>query len=583
MARNVQNRLLLSLVSLLLAACQPASPEQGSAANSRQALTHNFTLDQSEFDALEASQQYMVANKALSAMFRGLPLDEYFDLTQGLDNPVVQQDDYMARLQTRLRTPLSQDQLTAANIDIFGRDDNPVTEVDESVPARFISLDSEHPHQIYMARMQAYPLSRDQLVTWMSYFLANTIMFSPAREMDSTNSQDIARVLGYLEQSMMSGNSIRDTVRGWMHNLSRWRVSRSPENHALEMFELYLGIFNDTPEEQQNTINGGIACDSWYLTDNNADYQLLKDLTKSGSGQTVKVMGEYISSCEELYDLVAGHPLLIPRVVEVIVNYILDGASGSTKSALIRNIVSSSPKTFDDVFLAIIFSKAFLLHNERPKTFEENAFGFLGAMHYTPRSESSFLSRRVLDYMLDSTGNSAPTAVHRMGLAAMDYKIGRLPFLPMDVLSFATYHKGIRESVLMNNRAFDGRSHPKAETYTEADIPREPPIEIQNGAFYLAGTENLKPELENLSVPEFIDFVFLTALGRRANDAEAAAFIAEGERRDYLRVYDDVLSLRRAGGGNDEIYEYWADDYAEIMLDYISRLPEFYYYKSVSQ
>ena len=584
MARNVQNRLLLSLVSLALAACQPASPEQGSAANSRQALTHDFTLDQSEFNALDTSQQYMVANKALSTMFRGLPLDEYFDLTQGLDNPVVQQDNYMASLQTRLRTPLTQEQLSAANIDIFGKDDNPVTEADESVPARFTSLDSEHPHQIYMARMQAYPLSRDQLVAWMSYFLANTIMFSPAREMDSTNSQDIARVLGYLEQSMMNGSSIRDVVRGWMHNLSRWRVSRSPENHALEMFELYLGIFNDTPEEQQNTINGGIACDSWYLTDNDADYQLLKDLTKSGSGQTVKVMGEYISSCEDLYDLVAGHPLLIPRVIEVIVNYILDGASGSTKSALIRNIVSTSPKTFDDVFLAIIFSKAFLLHSERPKTFEENTWGFLNSMHYTPRwSGNSQLGTRVLDYMLDSSNNSAQIAVHRMGWAAMDYKIGRLPFLPMDVLSFATYHKGIRESVLMNNRAFDGRNHPKAETYTEADAPRESPIEIHSGAFYLAGTENLKPELENLSLSEFIDFVFLTALGRRASDAEATAFIAEGERRDYLRVYDDVLSLRRAGGGNDEIYEYWVDDYAEIMLDYISRLPEFYYYKSVSQ
>ncbi len=568
MARNVQNRLLLSLVSLALAACQPASPEQGSAANSRQALTHDFTLD---------SQQYMVANKALSTMFRGLPLDEYFDLTQGLDNPVVQQDNYMASLQTRLRTPLTQEQLSAANIDIFGKDDNPVTEADESVPARFTSLDSEHPHQIYMARMQAYPLSRDQLVAWMSYFLANTIMFSPAREMDSTNSQDIARVLGYLEQSMMNGSSIRDVVRGWMHNLSRWRVSRSPENHALEMFELYLGIFNDTPEEQQNTINGGIACDSWYLTDNDADYQLLKDLTKSGSGQTVKVMGEYISSCEDLYDLVAGHPLLIPRVIEVIVNYILDGASGSTKSALIRNIVSTSPKTFDDVFLAIIFSKAFLLHSERPKTFEENTWGFLNSMHYTPRwSGNSQLGTRVLDYMLDSSNNSAQIAVHRMGWAAMDYKIGRLPFLP------ATYHKGIRESVLMNNRAFDGRNHPKAETYTEADIPRESPIEIHNGAFYVAGTENLKPELENLTAEEFIDFVFLTALGRRASVEERDAWITEGLRRKHVSV--DEGGVNQLTNTNGELYwEYYTDDYAEIMLDYISRLPEFYYYKSVSQ
>ena len=169
---------MLFLLGFTLAGCQPAAPEQGSAGNGRQALTHGFTLSQSEFDGLEATEQYMVANKALSTMFRGLPLDEYFDLTQGLDNPVVQQANFMASLQTRLQTPMTQAQLTQAHTDIFGADDNPVTEADESVQARFSSLDSDHPHQIYMARMQAYPISQDQFVAWMSYFLANTIMFS---------------------------------------------------------------------------------------------------------------------------------------------------------------------------------------------------------------------------------------------------------------------------------------------------------------------------------------------------------------------------------------------------------------------
>ncbi len=583
MGKTFYKRLLLPLLSIALAGCQPPEPNEGGAGDSREALTHSFTLDQADFNSLEPTQQYMVANKALSTLFLGLPLDEFFDLTQGLESPVVQQTNFISSIQARLQTPLTQAQINEAEVDISGRDNNPDTPVDESIPARYSVLDSEHPHQIFMARMQTYPVSRDQFAAWMSYFLANTIMFSPAREMDSANSQDIVRVLGYLEQGILEGKPIRDIVRGWLHNLSRWRVSRSPENHALEMFELYLGIFNDTPEEQQNTINGGIACDSWYLTDNNADYQLQKVLTRAGSGGTVKVMGEYLSSCEDLYDLVAGHPLLIPRVVDVIVSFLLSGESSSAKSTLIQQVLSTGPSTFEDVFLAVIFSKTFLLKSERPKTFEENAWGFLNSMHYTPRSDQSYIGRRVMDYMYDSSSNSAPIAVHRMGLAAMDYKIGRLPILPMDVLSFATYHKGMREHVLMNNRAFDGRVHPREETYTEAEIPRDAPFKIHNGAFYLAGTENLKPELENLSVAEFIDFVFLTALGRRANDVEQAAFIAEGMSRDYLREYEDVLSLRREGGGNAEIYEYWVDDYAEVMFDYISRLPEFYYYKSVTQ
>ena len=461
--------------------------------------------------------------------------------------------------------------------------DSPATAVDESIPARFTSLDDDHPHQRFMARMQGYPISRDQFVTWMSYFLANTIMFSPAREMESTESQDISRVLGYLKLSLETSTPIREVVRGWLNNLSRWRVSRSPENHALEMFELYLGIFNDTPEEQQNTINGGIACSNWYLTDNNGGYQLLLDpMRPDGDGATVQVFGQYINSCDELYDVVAGHGLLIPRVTEVIVNYFLDGSSSETKRVLIENIVADSPTTFDDIFLSVMFSKSFLLQSQRPKTFEENAFGFLNSMHYTPRADRYPLDRAVLRRVWDSSNNSLPVAVHNMGWAAMDYKIGRTPFLPMDVLSFATYHKGIRESVLMNNRAFDGRDHPEAGDFTEAEDPRQPPFAIHNGAFYVAGTENLKPELDDLTVDEFVDFVFLTALGRKAEDAESSALIAEGVVRDHLREYEGILSLRRSDNSDDP-YEYWADDFAEIMLDYISRLPEFYYYRAAGQ
>lgn len=583
MAATYFKGMLLVVCGLAVLGCKPASPEQDGSQASRQALNYDYTLSQSEFNGLSATDQYMVASKALSSMYRGVAVDEFFDLTKGLNNPVVSQTNFINELQTRLQTSMSSAELTAAYNDTFGASDNPSTEVDESVPARFTSLDDDHPHQRYMARMQNYPISRDQFVTWMSYFLANTIMFSPAREMDSTESQDITRVLGYLKLSIESSTPIRDVVRGWLNNLSRWRVSRSPENHALEMFELYLGIFNDTPEEQQNTINGGIACSNWYLTDNNGGYQLLPDpMRPDGAGATVQVFGQYINSCDELYDVVAGHALLIPRVTEVIVNYFLDGSSSATKSALIESIMASSPTTFDDIFLSVIFSKSFLLNNQRPKTFEENAFGFLNSMHYTPRSDRSYLDDRVLDFILDSTNNSAPIAVHNMGWAAMDYKIGRTPFLPMDVLSFATYHKGIREYVFKNNHAYSGYSHPEAEDFTEAEEAREPPFPIHNGAFYVAGTENLKPELENLTASEFIDLIFITALGRRANAEEQAVWMEEGIRRRY--VTKDEGGVDQLTNTNGELYwEYYTDDFAEVMLDYISRLPEFYYYRAVGQ
>lgn len=589
------NRLGLILATCLaLSACKPSSPKENSGDQGGSVLSYSFTLTQKEFDALSADDQFMVANKVLSTMYRGMPADEFFDLTQGFEAPVVQYTNFIERTQRALTTPLKDSEIKSLNKDIFGVEDNIETEdVDESIPARFTSIDNNEPHQIFMARAHTYPLSENQMVQWMSFFLANTIMFSPAREMDSTNTQDIDRVLGYLNGALSDGLTMREVVRGWLHNLTRWRVSRSPENHALEMFELYLGVFNDTPEEQQNTINGGKACSQWYLTDNDADYQLLKDNTQDGIAEPVKVFGQYIYDCDDLYGVVAGHPLFIPRMVEVISNYFLDGMSTQKKQDIVQKIVATNPETFQDVFMAVMFSKAFLLESERPKSFEENAFNFLHAMHWTPRSGSGDLGTRVLDNVYDSSGNGRTVGVHNMGMAAMDYKIGRTPFLPMDVLSFATYHKAIRESVLLNNRAFDGCSHPgrkyegcyniREDEKLEGYIPFQ--YEGEAGAFYRQGTEDLKPELENLTAIEFIDFIFMTALGRRADATERAAFLEEAsqDNRYYIKEDDDGVLQLRPTTQSDEIWENRTDDFAEIMLDYISRLPEFYYYKSVSQ
>jgi len=579
--------LTLVVATILLAGCKPSSPQKADGAEEG-VLQHSFTLSQGEFNALSPEDQYMVANKALSTMYRGLPMDEFFDLTQGLDDPVIQQTNFLNTLQYKLRKPLSQAQLKASYNEVFGLADDPATEVDDSIPARFTSFDSRHPHQKYMARIQGYPISKDFFDYWMSYFLANTIMFSPAREMDSTdeNEDDAKRVLGYLQKTISKETPVRDVVRGWLHNLSRWRVSRSPENHALEMFELYLGIFNDTEEEQQNTINGGIACSDWYLTDNNDGYQLAEDDSRPDGSGTVKVFDNYISDCDGLYDLVAGHPRVIPRVTEVIVNYFLDGSTSEGKQSLIQSIVNTGPVTFQDIFLPIIFSKEFLLNSTRPKTFEENAFGFLHAMHWTPLCDynrSNYcgnLDGRAMDTIYDS-GNGSAIGVHNMGWAAMDYKIGRTPFLPMDALSFASLHKAIREYVFLNSKAYDGQYFPTAENFTEATEPREPPFIIRDGAFYVAGTENLKPELELITGSELIDFVFLTAMGRRATDQENEAFIEEGLRRGYLFT-DERGDIRPTKTSGDKYWEYYTDDFAEVVLDYISRLPEFYYYRSVS-
>ena len=567
-----QKNCLAILVSILaITACDTTAPQDKAKSSSS---TPSFELSQSEFNSLSKENQYAVLNKVLAPMGRGMPLDEFADTTKGLDSLVLKDSKSLDTLRTSLKTGLSYSKQENLDTELFGADatyDDDGNEITSEVDAMF-SYSSDDPQEIYMARMLRYPLSKNQFDNWMAYFLADTIMFSPAREMDSTDYQDISRVLAYLKLNIEQDVSIRQIVRGWLGDLSRWRVSRSPENHALEMFELYLGKFNDTEEDQLNTYNGGLVCGQWYLTDADANYQLQYDASKLGLSAPVLVLNNYIQTCDELYDLVAGHALLIPRVTEVIVNYFLDGESEDTRLQLISNIIATDPTTFRDIFTHIIFSEAYLLDSDRVKSFEESAFAIMDRLDWNPKSSSAgSLGSNFLN-LVTNTGTSDSLAMDNMGWAAMEYKIGRTPYVPLDALSFANYHKALRERILLNQRAYDGATFPTDDDDDESNNVFDYP----DGAFYVAGEEDLKPSLENLTAEEFIDYVFLTALGRRATDAEQTALIEDGISRSYVIEDGDTNKLY-----SDSSYkESRADDFAEEMLDYISRLPEFYYFRS---
>lgn len=87
---------------------------------------------------------------------------------------------------------------------------------------------------------------------------------------------------------------------------------------------------------------------------------------------------------------------------------------------------------------------------------------------------------------------------------------------------------------------------------------------------------DLKRPVEDMSLHEFIDFLFMNALQRRANDSEKADLIVvyeTGDTGDHLTTdNDDVVVIN--DGRHDEV--------AQITFDYISRLPEFYYFRSVN-
>lgn len=540
--------IVAGVLAVALAACGGGSvPSEGPTESDIRPGGFGAPLSQQEFDSLPPEQQYAVANKLLGTLWRGVPVATFFDLSQGLESPRVAEGAFLSRTRSALSAPLAEAERAAVETEIFGIDAEGNRDPDL---AKYDFDDDELPVQEPMARIVEYPLSRDMFAVWMAHFLANTIMFSPALEMESTSINDAQRVMAALETKIADGQTVQQIVRGHLPTVSRWRVSRSPENHALEAYELYLGLF----ETAEDSRKGGIACRDFYLTDEDMGYELVQ--TPFANRDPLVVLDSYfITSCDDLYNVIVNHPRFLPRVVEVIVNYLLAGRSSEDRLRMVESVVRARPETFEDIFKAILFSREYLLSTERPQSADENLFGTLARLKWSPYTNRGEIDEDVFDNMTDRSFQQV--YLDGMGWATMEYKIGRTPDVPMDALSFANYHKMMREEVFLNQRAYDG---------ADSDYPEA------HGLFYERDTEDLFEPLDALSIPEFIDYVFLTGVRRLATDAEKDALIDLAQQRFWVRDEDGVLEWRD---------ENRADDFAEAMLDYVSRRPDFYYYRAI--
>jgi len=394
-------------------------------------------------------------------------------------------------------------------------------------------------------------------VHWMAYVLMNTIMFSPAEEMESTDYTDVQNMYRFLVTHLEDRTPIRQVVRSNLSTLARWRVSRSAENHALEAYELYLGLF----ETEEDSYRGGIACKDLYLTDASDDYLIRRTDFPNTTPQLI-LQNQYVTNCDDLYEVIAGHPLLIPRVVEVIFNYFADLRADNLdyRQRLINSIASSNPQTFEDIFTAILFSKEYLLNIERPRSFEENLLPTLEALKWHPSENASELGRDIFRNMTED-GDSSQINMDGMGWAPAKYKIGRLPDVPLDGLSFANYHKSMREFVLRNTSFYNPSTN--------------------NENFLFDENADLKTFVESMSLNDFVDYLFISALQRKASSTE---------KTDLIGIYETgvnssgniVNHLTTDTDGNKIVRSSSYDDVAQITFDYISRLPEFYYFRSVN-
>jgi len=513
MRDTIKKAVFLILAASMLTACKPSSQGQGDTSDASTTMfgaqvVHGkaAALSSDEYNQLPAEKQYAVANRLMGTLYKGIPADEFFDLEQGLATPKIGDGGNFINRTARLMTQ----ELPNAN--------EYIQQVNENYDFNSTRYSQEMP----IAMIFDLPISRDHFTHWMAYNLSNTILFSPALEMDSADYFDVHRVYSKLVSRMNSNMDIREIIYQHMISQENWRRFRSPEDNTREMIEIYLGLFDqdgEVPKASQ-------ACQNWHLTGDNQDYQLVITLDENIVPQ--KVLGQWINNCFDFYRIISNHPKVIARMVNVLVDHFFVDMGQDTRAALVQSIVDSNPTRFEHIFTAIIFSREYLLNSDRPKRVEETFFNLAHKVDWKPRSD---FFRNLND---PSGGSSFPT-MNQMKQPSMTLKLGRWPFQPLDSLSFSYYHKLVREQLLIRYRSDNASNNSWGSDFIE--------------------------KAANLSDEDFIHYLFLSSVGRKANGEEITTLNEVITNRNYLNNRPNQ---------------------ARIIFDYVSRLPETYFNNSIN-
>jgi hypothetical protein len=234
------------------------------------------------------------------------------------------------------------------------------------------------------------------------------------------------------------------------------------------------------------------------------------------------------------------------------------------RSALARDIAAAGPTTFKEIFLAILFSEEFLLNMERPKWFEESYFNTAERVYWRPYREFF----RDLNRTTANGGNIGGATLSLMYQPAFSLKLGRWPFVASDVLATSYQHNGLRSTLLTRSNA----KLPTDETYDPEVTP----------------SQGWGPELtetaSTMSLPEFINYMFISVAGRAATATELSTLtqvITTARTATTSSSADCTLTnppsgcLRYASSTN-------VNNRAIVVMDYLSRLPESYFHNAVN-
>lgn len=494
--------------------------------------TSQYTLipiTDAKFNALSETHKRQVADKLLSTLFFGYPLNI---LEEKIDS---------GTFITTILNGLDEDRTDEAFLETHILDDDIYKQSDynEQVAVDILS-------RFYaMKELDSYFIQN-----WTAYILTQTIMFSPAYELESTHVPNIARVYNRLVNMLKEEGGMRYITYVHMMSEDNWRRFRSSEDNGREMLEIFTLDMDDS-----HVPLAGQALKNWKL-DRDSD-TLVVSLNQNT--QPLNLFGTTIKNGDDFYREMVKSNLFTFGIIKRMVDFFFPSKDAATKTQITNTILSSKPETWHDILIQIVFSQEYLLHSSSPKSAEELFFSTAKKTQYKHRRD---------------TLHEFKDALEDMHQASMKYKLGKLKRVPIDTLSFANYHKFMREQILLR------KSNPdKINDFDAYDRSGWDESFVSNDNFTFDG-ENVVGSLDS-----FIQYLFHSTVSRDATSSELALFRAHmltndaGEQLlhynfNMFRTDDDPTKQK-------ERREERKRNIAIIVLDYISRLSETYTHKEV--
>jgi len=483
-------------------------------------------LSDAKFNTLSENNKRLVADKLLSTLFFGYPLKT---LQEKIDS---------GTFISSILSALDEEKTDKAWLEAYILDENIFDQINYNEQEGVDILS-----RFYMMKN----LDKYFLHNWTAYILTQTIMFSPAYELDTTHDANIENVYSRIVSMLNVDSGMRYITYVHMMSEDNWRRFRSPEDNGREMLELFHLDENDL-----HVPIAGKALQNWRL-DSGGDTLIV------GLNQNTKPLTLFnttIYNGDDFYRELVKSPLFIKGITTRLVNYFFPEESTNKKSKITTSILESNPETWQDIMLQIVFSSEYLLHSSRVKSAEELFFS---------------LSRKIDFKHKKNTLHEFKNALEEMHQASMKYKLGKYSQVPLDTLSFSNYHKYIRERIFLR------KSNPlKENEYDAWDRQGWGEAFVANEMFNF-NESNITNTLES-----FVTYLFNTIISRNPTREELKLFHEHVTfvRNDTLR-FDYPFDIFRKNDDPQKQKEQRESSKRSItylILDYLSRLTETYTY-----